>query len=755
MNASTVKIWRQPANLTEWRAILALPDGEIWHPLIFDRARPGDVKMIEELMSGGEVAFVHDTIGAQLRDLVKLRSPSRPWTDEELDFAVDDFLGDQDIHDYGRWVFYPWSRRLIHVIPPVEFSEVRSDRNRNKITAAEQARLTRLKIGVVGLSVGNAVAVTLALENLFGELRLADFDTLDLSNMNRLRCTVDQVGLNKAVICARQVFEMNPYANLTLYPQGLTNDTVGPFFDDGGRLDIVIEECDSIQVKFKLREEAKARKIPVLMETSDRGMLDVERFDLEPNRPMLHGLVGDITSDIVEKLPPPARMGLVLKIIGESSMSPRLAASFLEFGRTLRGFSQLGSDVTLGGATVATAVRRLGLGMPLASGRVYIDLSVLLGGIQTPPAPVDNERINRGTREREFIDTLVERATMAPSDGNMQPWRFSWRNEALHVFRDPARSGGQDDEFGGFMALVAVGAALENINITAAAKGRDADIALFPNPSEPNLVARINFSVRSNGAVGDPLYEQIPRRCTNRRPTTRPSLNQLHVQVLMEAARQQGVRLQLCQDRGMLVQLGRLLGEIDRLHLLTPKLHTEYFERIRWNLEEVHQHRDGLDVTTLELAPGFDSFLKIVSQPAVASMLSGVNGGSVFAAPATQAVSSSAALGLLTVEGTTPKAFVRGGRAMQHLWLTATALGLAVHPWNTAIHLFARIERYHGAKLGKGQVQALTELREQFMRFFTVSLSDTEVMLFRLGYAESPVNRSLRRLPEDVFSFED
>ena len=30
------------------------------------------------------------------------------------------------------------------------------------------------------------------------------------------------------------------------------------------------------------------------MATSDRGLVDVERFDLEPHRPILHGLLGDL-----------------------------------------------------------------------------------------------------------------------------------------------------------------------------------------------------------------------------------------------------------------------------------------------------------------------------------------------------------------------------------------------------------------------------------------------------------------------------
>jgi tRNA A37 threonylcarbamoyladenosine dehydratase len=53
----------------------------------------------------------------------------------------------------------------------------------------------RKRIGVVGLSVGQSVALTLALERSFGELRLADFDRLDLSNLNRIRAGVHDLNL--------------------------------------------------------------------------------------------------------------------------------------------------------------------------------------------------------------------------------------------------------------------------------------------------------------------------------------------------------------------------------------------------------------------------------------------------------------------------------------------------------------------------------------------------------------------------------
>ena len=50
--------------------------------------------------------------------------------------------------------------------------------------------LYELRVGVAGLSVGHVIAHTLAAQGLCGELRLADFDGLELSNLNRVPATM-------------------------------------------------------------------------------------------------------------------------------------------------------------------------------------------------------------------------------------------------------------------------------------------------------------------------------------------------------------------------------------------------------------------------------------------------------------------------------------------------------------------------------------------------------------------------------------
>src|SRR5581483_6546875 len=130
--------------------------------------------------------LVSDAIEAQLRDLVRTRHPARRLTPAEQQDLVTAELGGRALHQYGVWVHYPWSRRLVHLLDEPEFIEVRTNRNCYKITPAEQRQLSTKRVGVVGLSVGQSVSLSLALERSFGELRLADFDTLDLSNLNRL-----------------------------------------------------------------------------------------------------------------------------------------------------------------------------------------------------------------------------------------------------------------------------------------------------------------------------------------------------------------------------------------------------------------------------------------------------------------------------------------------------------------------------------------------------------------------------------------
>ena len=210
-------------------------------------------------------------------------------------------------------------------------------------------------MAIVGLSAGNVIARTLCLEGVSERFKLADFDVLAVSNMNRLETGVHELGLRKTVLLARRLGEINPYVQLSIWDSGLTADNLDQFLLQSPRPDVLIDECDDIRMKLLLRERARDLRIPVLMETSDRGMIDVERFDLEPARPILHGLVPNLSSFAIRDLTEAQRLELVLAIVGADSISTRAAVSLLEINQTISTWPQLASDVVLGGATMTVA----------------------------------------------------------------------------------------------------------------------------------------------------------------------------------------------------------------------------------------------------------------------------------------------------------------------------------------------------------------------------------------------------------------
>lgn len=349
------------------------------HKVLFFRlSNMVDRGQLEELKKSGDIVFFYDEIERQLKELIRCRYPMGVNPDEE-EKLIQDLLQGKTKEEYGVWVYYPWCRSLVHLLDEAEFVEVRTNRNQLKISKEEQLRLSGKKIGVIGLSVGQSIALTMAMERICGVLRLADFDSLDLSNMNRLRTGVFNLTVPKVVIAAREIAEIDPYLVVELFPQGIDSNNYDEFLKGDGGLDVLVEVCDSFEVKLDSRFRSRAAKIPVVMDTNDRGMLDVERFDLEPDRPVFHGLAGDLTVDTLKMLTSGERSAYLMKVVEAQNLSVKMKNSIPEIGRTIASWPQLASEVVLGGAVTTTVCREILLGRTVNSGRYYLDVEKAIG----------------------------------------------------------------------------------------------------------------------------------------------------------------------------------------------------------------------------------------------------------------------------------------------------------------------------------------------------------------------------------------
>jgi molybdopterin/thiamine biosynthesis adenylyltransferase len=354
----------------------------IYKPKIFDLSVASERDKLKELIGKNGKLNVLNELNSQIYEFIKLSNPSLVNNKKELKNIYNSFLESTNIEKFGHWVFYPWNNNLIRTLPEDEFIQVRTIRNKYKITQEEQDKLKNKCVGIVGLSVGQSVALAIAMERIAGSIRIADFDHLELGNMNRIRTGLHNIGLPKTIVVAREIAEIDPYIEVECFHEGVTSENIDSFFEyNNQQLDILIDECDSIDVKIALREKARKTKTAVLMDTSDRGMLDIERYDLSPEMELFHGLV---TSDDLNRLKHAKtsqdKVDIVGKIINVDTMSEGLMNSMKEIGKTITTWPQLGADVMLGGAITAMMTRKILLNKTKVSGRYFMDLDQMING---------------------------------------------------------------------------------------------------------------------------------------------------------------------------------------------------------------------------------------------------------------------------------------------------------------------------------------------------------------------------------------
>jgi molybdopterin/thiamine biosynthesis adenylyltransferase len=349
-----------------------------YKPVFYDLKNAEDQVAFDKLLKENPHIRINDSIYSQLRELMKIRNPTKRLTPEESEEKVKEYIGDTPLARIGVWVYYPWSYNLVHLVDEDTFIELRTSRNQYKLMPEEIQILRKKKMGIVGLSVGQSIALTLVMERTCGEIRLADFDSLELTNMNRIRCGVHCLQLPKVVIAAREIAEIDPFIKVKIFTDGLTEQNMEEFFTAGGVLDIFIEECDGVDIKILSRIMAKKLRIPVVMEMNDRGMLDIERFDLEPDRPLLHGMVPEVDIATLKGLTDAEKLPIFSPMLELENASARMKYSLGEIGKTITTWPQLASSVVLGGALVSDTCRRIALDQLKSSGRYYIDFEQLI-----------------------------------------------------------------------------------------------------------------------------------------------------------------------------------------------------------------------------------------------------------------------------------------------------------------------------------------------------------------------------------------
>lgn len=741
-------------------------------PIFYKLSLQSDIKALEAIIESKK-PIVHDEILGQVQELVKLRNPTKKIPEYELTLRAQEYINSNGAEAFGVWVYYPWSNKLVHVLEEEEFIEVRTNRNFYKITPNELSELRTKVIGVIGLSVGQSVSLTMASERVFGELRIADFDTLELSNLNRIRSGVENLGLLKTLMVSREVHEIDPYLNIVIFSEGVNESNYSDFIGKGdNKLDLLIDECDGLDVKIRIREIAKNEKIPVLMDSSDRGMLDIERFDEKSDLPLLHGLVdGFKIEDILKAKTNEEKVPFVAPILGIETMTTRMKYSLLEIEESISTWPQLASSVTLGGGVTCHVARKILLGEKVDSGRYFIDLDHLeyhkfeFGNVVTPKVNLLKSdrtllRFKSEFEQREYkntklkvkksvIEKIIINAGKAPSGGNSQPWIWISDGRSLAIYIDKNRCGGLLD-YKNLGSIFACGASFENAVISSQTLGFECE---FSTNHSNNELGRIDFVKKMTQSQDSKLYDQIGLRYTNRTISHRAKIPVEVLTQLKQYCPAKPWRLQFIDSTSELGQVSSNLEKIERARIFSKMGHSDFVSEIRWDKEQVMRTRDGIDIETIDFNNVEQIGIKVAKDWNVIKGLKDINKGKGFDKLIRKSVNGAGAIGLLSNKNNDANSFFEAGRIIQRIWLAAAENSISFQPLSPATFLFTKLLDKDLDGLDDYSIDILNEEYEKFQRLWKLKSDEKGIFLFRLCIAPEMSVKSLRRNLEEYFLF--
>jgi hypothetical protein len=151
--------------------------------------------------------------------------------------------------------------------------------------------------------------------------------------------------------------------------------------------------------------------------------------------------------------------------------------------------------------------------------------------------------------QRSPATDLLQRAAVfagqAPSLHNSQPWRWLVEGNVLDLRLEPGRVLGTSDPEAR-LAVLSCGAALHHACIELAADGRGSTVQRFPDPADPDHLARVRLEERIPvDSAATRLAEAANRRRTDRRSTPSAPLDYDKLRPIRAAVRRAGTDLKL------------------------------------------------------------------------------------------------------------------------------------------------------------------------------------------------------------------
>ena len=270
--------------------------------------------------------------------------------------------------------------------------------------------------------------------------------------------------------------------------------------------------------------------------------------------------------------------------------------------------------------------------------------------------------ITSRTVPAELLRMAAAQALLAPSVHNTQPWRFVLSADRLDIYADRRRQLRVLDP-NGRQLIISCGCALFNARVALASRGHDAVVERFPDPGQPDLLARISLPAESHAPAEIAALDRfiISRQTNRRRYADEPVPADVARRLIDSASAEQALLFPVRSSNDRLT-VARLSQEADRLENADPAYRAE----LRAWTSDSPGRRDGVPALAVPHVTG-ESYDDIPIRD-----FDTRGSGSL---PAETRSSLDQCLFLLGTVADDELSWLRAGEALERAWLEATRLG--------------------------------------------------------------------------------
>ena len=125
-------------------------------------------------------------------------------------------------------------------------------------------KLQHSHVIVFGVGGVGGFAIEALVRSGIGEISIVDFDTVDLTNLNRqIIATQDSIGKLKTSVMRDRLLSINPNVSVHEFPEKFSMENSDLFFKDK-KYDYIVDAIDLVTSKLALAEIAKNLSIPII-----------------------------------------------------------------------------------------------------------------------------------------------------------------------------------------------------------------------------------------------------------------------------------------------------------------------------------------------------------------------------------------------------------------------------------------------------------------------------------------------------------